>query len=139
MVFDRVNERVRQHIITELGVDVAVTTRQRQNVEARSLYYVILQELTPSQSLAKIGRSVNKDHATVIYGTDQYSTFCFYNKKLELIKHRIINLYKSDNDIHRAESINDEIYRLECMIAELKKQRENILINKTLTEYVLVV
>ena len=138
MVFQKVNERVRQHILTELGVDVADTTRQRKNVEARSLYYVILQELTPSQSLEKIGRSVGKDHATVIHGTTQFNSFCFYNKKLEFIKYKIINLYKSDNNIHRAESINDEIYRLECMIAELKKQRENILFNKTLTEYVLV-
>jgi hypothetical protein len=139
MVFDRANERVRQHIITELGIDVTITTRERYNVEARCLYYSILKELTPSQSLAKIGKSVGKDHATVIHGLAQYSTFCFYNKKLELIKHRIINLYKSGNDCYRIESIDDEIYRLEQMINELKKQREKIIFNKTLTELDLVV
>ena len=139
MVFDRANERVRQHIITELGIDVTITTRERYNVEARCLYYSVLKELTPSQSLAKIGKSVGKNHATVIHGLDQYSTFCFYNKKLELIKHKIINLYKSGNDYHRIESIDYEIYRLEQMIFELQKQKESILINKTLTQLDLVV
>jgi hypothetical protein len=138
MVFDRANERVRQHIITELGIDVTITTRERYNVEARCLYYSILKELTPSQSLAKIGKSVGKDHATVIHGLAQYSTFCFYNKKLELIKIKIINLYKIGNDYHRIESIDYEIYRLEQMIIELQKQKESILINKTLTQLDLV-
>ena len=41
MVFDRANERVRQQIINELGIDVAETTRQRKYVEGRCLYYVI--------------------------------------------------------------------------------------------------
>lgn len=139
MVFDRLNERVRQHIITELNIDVSISTRQRHNVEARSLYYSILKELTPSQSLEKIGRSVNKDHATVIHGLAQYHSFCFYNKKLDLIKRKIIILYKSANDFHRVECIEDEIYRLEQMIYELQKQKESILINTTLTENCLVV
>jgi len=134
MVFERLNGRVRQHIITELGIDVMVSTRERYNVEARCLYYSILKELTPSQSLEKIGRSVNKDHATVIHGLAQYHSFCFYNKKLDLIKRKIIVLYKSANDFHRVECIEDEIYRLEQMINELQKQKESILINTTLTE-----
>jgi hypothetical protein len=139
MVFDRVNERIRQHIITEIGVDIAITSRQRKQVEARTLYYVILCEITPSQSLAKIGKSVGKSHATVIYGIENFKTFCFYNKNLELIKHKIINLYKSGNDYDRIQCIDDEIYRLELMVVELKKQRESVFFNKTLTELDLVV
>jgi hypothetical protein len=139
MVFDRLNERVRQHIITELGIDVFISTRERYNVEARCLYYTILKELTPTQSLEKIGRSINKDHATVIYGLGQYESFCFYNKNLDLIKRKIIILYNSANDLYKVEYIDDEIYRLEQMVVELKKQRETIIFNKTLTEVDLVV
>lgn len=139
MVFDRLNERVRQHIITELGVDVFISTRERYNVEARCLYYTILKELTPKQSLEKIGRSINKDHATVIYGLGQYESFCFYNKNLDLIRRKIIILYNSANDFHKVEYIDDEIYRLEQMIYELQKEKESILFNTTLTENCLVV
>ena len=123
MVFDRLNERVRQHIITELGIDVFISTRERYNVEARCLYYTILKELTPKQSLEKIGRSINKDHATVIYGLGQYESFCFYNKNLDLIKRKIIILYNSANDFYKVEYIDDEIYRLEQMISELQKEK----------------
>lgn len=139
MDFNRLNEKVRQHIITEIGIDVTISTRERYNVEARCLYYSILKELTPKQSLAKIGKSINKNHATVIHGLAQYHSFCFYNKKLDLIKRKIIVLYKSANDFHRVECIEDEIYRLEQMIDELQKQKESILINTTLTEINLVV
>jgi hypothetical protein len=139
MVFDRLNERVRQHIITELGIDVFISTRERYNVEARCLYYTILKELTPTQSLEKIGRSINKDHATVIYGLGQYESFCFYNKNLDLIKRKIIILYNSANDLYKVEYIDDEIYRLEQMIYELQKEKESILFNTTLTENCLVV
>ena len=138
-MFDRLNERVRQHIITELGIDVFISTRERYNVEARCLYYTILKELTPTQSLEKIGRSINKDHATVIYGLGQYESFCFYNKNLDLIRRKIIILYNSANDLHTIEYIDDEIYRLEQMIYELQKEKESILFNTTLTENCLVV
>lgn len=139
MVFDKLNERVRQHIINELGVDVTITTRERNNVEARCLYYSILRELTPNQSLIKIGKSVNKKHATVIHGLAQYNTFCFYNKNLDFIKRKILILYSSTNDYYRIECIEDEICRLEQMIDALQKQKEFILINTTLTENCLVV
>lgn len=126
MDFNRLNEKVRQHIITEIGIDVTISTRERYNVEARSLYYSILKELTPKQSLAKIGKSINKNHATVIHGLAQYHSFCFYNKNLDLIKHKIIVLYNSANDFNKVECIEDEIYRLEQMIFELQKQKEII-------------
>jgi len=139
MIFHRLNERIKQHIINELGVDVSITTRERKNVEARCLYYTILRELTPTQSLIKIGKSVNRRHATVIHGLAQYNTFCFYNKSLDLIKRKIVIIYTSTNDFHRIECIEDEILRLEEMIDALQKQKEIILINTTLTEKCLVV
>ena len=138
MVFSQINETVRQHIFNEMGLDVTQKTRERNLVEARSLYYVILYKLTPRQSLSKIGKSVGKDHATVIYGMNQYETFCFYNKQLDLVKHKILSLFKTFENINRLENIDDEIIRLEAMIQMLKEEKERIEINKTLTEEVLV-
>ena len=137
MVFNQINETVRQHIFNELGLDVKETTRERNLVEARSLYYVILYELTPRQSLSKIGKSVGRNHATVIYGMSQYETFCFYNKELDLVKHKILSLFKTFENINRLENIDDEIQRLERMIQMLKEEKERIYLNKTLTEEVL--
>jgi hypothetical protein len=127
MIFATENERVRQHILTELQVDVANPSRERFYVEARSLYYVILQELTPRQSFDKIGKSVHKDHATVLHGIKQYESFCFYNKKLEPTRTKIISLYNSAEDIHRVDGIDKEIKRLKRMIKELKAQKERII------------
>jgi hypothetical protein len=127
MIFTTENERVRQHIINELGIDVTIPTRERYYVEARSLYYVILQELTPRQSLAKIGKSVSKDHATVLHGIEKYESFCFYNKRLETIRAKIVSLYKSMDEIHRVDKIDEEINRLTFMVKELKAQKARIL------------
>ncbi len=139
MVFYQINETIRQHIFNELGIDVTQTTRERNLVEARCLYYVILFELTPRQSLIKIGRSVGRNHATVIHGMKQYETFCFYNRELDLTRHKILSLYKSFENINRLENIDDEIIRLGRMIKTLKEEKERIEFNKTLTDEVLVV
>ncbi len=139
MVFDKTNETVRQHIFNELGIDVVINTRQRSLVEARCLYYVILFELTPRQSLIKIGKSVGRNHATVIHGMKQYESFCFYNKELDLVKNKILSLYKNFENINRLENIDDEIVRLEQMIQMLKEEKQHIEFNKTLTDEVLAV
>ena len=133
MVFSEVNETVRQHIINELGLDVKEPSRERNIVEARSLYYVILFELTPRQSLIKIGKSVGRNHATVIHSMNNYESFCFYNKQLNLIKNKILSLYKVFENINRLENIDDEIQRLEYMVQMLKEEKERIEFNKTLT------
>lgn len=138
MVFSEINETIRQHIFNELGIDVAENLRNRKIVEARCLYYIILYQLTPRQSLDKIGKSVGRNHATVIYGMSQYESFCFYNKELDLIKHKILSLYKAFENINRLENIDDEIQRLERMIQMLKEEKERIEFNKTLTDEVLV-
>lgn len=68
----------------------------------------------------------------------QYESFCFYNKELDLIKHKILSLYKAFENINRLENIDDEIQRLERMIQMLKEEKERIEFNKTLTDEVLV-
>jgi len=138
MIFDKTNQTIQQHIFNELGIDVTKQTRERNLVEARCLYYVILFELTPRQSLIKIGRSVGRNHATVIHSMKQYETFCFYNRELNLTRHKILSLYKNFENINRLENIDDEIQRLERMIKTLKEEKERIEFNKTLTQEVLV-
>jgi hypothetical protein len=138
MIFDKTNQTIQQHIFNELGIDVTKQTRERNLVEARCLYYVILFELTPRQSLSNIGRSVGRNHATVIHGMNQYDIFCFYNKQLDLTKHKILSLFKEFENINRLENIDDEIQRLERMIQMLREEKDRIEINKTLTQEVLV-
>lgn len=86
MDFNNINNNIKQQIKHKLGVDVNKTNRQRENVEARVLYYTILKELTPSQSLKEIGGSIGKHHTSVIHSLKQYDSYAFYNKKLDKVK-----------------------------------------------------
>jgi len=51
--------------------DVKAPNRKRKNVDARSIYFRLCRELL-QLSTPDIGRTVGKDHATVLYGLKQF-------------------------------------------------------------------
>lgn len=74
--------RLEDYVATLFGINAAdlfTATRRREVVEARHLCMSIMREFT-NQTLTKIGRHFNRDHATVmfaikmvrdLYGTDK--------------------------------------------------------------------
>jgi hypothetical protein len=128
-----VNEIVKDLIKTETGVDINEPSRLRLIVEMRSLYYKIVRELAPMQSYHIIGKSVNKDHASVIYGISQFELYAKYNKRLMLHYHNIKNAFLKLYDHNNIVSLEMEIQVLEFKIKMLKEKRVE-LINSTIIE-----
>lgn len=78
-------EKIRQ--ITEQFLDIpdlAEPNRTRNHIHARSIYYEVAKNFTNS-SLAKIGKEINRDHATVIHGLNNFKLYSFHDPKF--IKH----------------------------------------------------
>ncbi|WP_296683185.1 hypothetical protein [Flavobacterium sp.] len=63
-------QRVREIIKRETGLDVTDKCRREEYVEVRALYYTVLREL--GYSYCRIARTVGKRHGTVIYGLNYY-------------------------------------------------------------------
>jgi len=128
-----VNEIVKDLIKTETGVDINEPSRLRPLVEIRSLYYKIVRELAPSQSYHLIGKSVGKDHASVMYGIAQFELYSKYNKRLMLHYHNIKNAFLKLYDHNNIIALDMEIQILEYKIKMLKEKRLE-LINATILE-----
>ena len=72
---------------------IDVRSRKREVVYMRAIYYKLCKEFT-FESLVKIGKTINKDHATVIHGLKVFDNVInptwekgYYNKYLKLKEH----------------------------------------------------
>ena len=64
-------------VSSSLDVDVRSKRRKRDCVYARVIYYKLCKEYT-HHTLERIGKEVNKDHASVYVGLKQFDSMSFY-------------------------------------------------------------
>lgn len=82
-------------------VDIDTKRRLRPIVEARALYYKLCRDYT-FHSLAEIGKSVGRDHATVLWGIQNFNNWSDQNVTL---KSTYLNLKTSIEDLINEESV----------------------------------
>jgi predicted nuclease with TOPRIM domain len=69
------NKKIIKRIVEEFySLDITTKTRERNYVEARAMYYKIVRDNT-KLSLEVIGKSVNRNHATVLHGIKTLSNW----------------------------------------------------------------
>lgn len=69
------NKKIIKRIVEEFySLDITTKTRERNYVEARAMYYKIVRDNT-KLSLEVIGKSVNRNHATVLHGINTLSNW----------------------------------------------------------------
>jgi hypothetical protein len=115
-----------KRVIKEVtGIDVNKTSRKREVVEARAMYYKILKQIDKKKSLASIAQSVGKNHATVIHSLNSYDSFEQFNPTLRLFKKEVLsklNLKSELIDNHKS----DVIQNLKVEIINLNQEIENL-------------
>lgn len=91
-------------MIFEFGYDWMENTRKRDTVYQRAIYFKLAKDYT-NESLAKIGNSVGRDHATVLHAIN---TVFPVVKRWE--KDLLGSYHKIQNDIipQYVESVNNE-------------------------------
>lgn len=73
---------VREIVEDYYNLDITKVTRRRPYIEARAIYYKLLRDNT-KYSLTAIGRTMSKDHATVLYFTRKAKDWIKYDKEFE--------------------------------------------------------
>ena len=64
------------------GLDIMDKSQKRKYVDARKMYFGFVDENT-KQSSTTIGKSVGKDHATVLHQLKKHKDLMKYNKKYQ--------------------------------------------------------
>jgi hypothetical protein len=99
-------------------VDITERTRKREVVELRSVYFTIMKAIKPNYTLAKLGDTLQLDHATVIHSLSNFDNYISYNPKLQ----DVFNVLLEDNSIE----IDDNTDNPESKIKLLKDKIEKL-------------
>lgn len=96
---------IRNAVESMFNTQIHIPSREREMVYMRSIYYKLCKDFT-FESLTKIGKAVNKDHATVIHGLKVFDNLInplwekdYYNRYLKL--HERLNK-KIDTQVKRS-------------------------------------
>ena len=121
-----INEKIKELVLQQTSINVDDTTRTREQVEARSLYYTLIKELTPKATLKQIGSSVNKNHATVIHGLNQWDMLVRYNPTLNKYKERILKMFDKEIDSTDIDLLRKQVNRLQGELIDLQIENERL-------------
>lgn len=115
-------ETIKEIVENYFDISISRTTRKRQYVEARSIYFKLCRDFT-QLSLEQIGKTVNRDHSSVLHGIRSINTWVEVDKRMNnnmrILKNKVIN-YQVEKD----ETVNlDESIVLKYL--ELKDQVKN--------------
>ena len=102
-------DTIKQIVESYFEISISRNTRKRQYVEARAIYFKLCRIFT-QLSLEQIGKSVNRDHASVLHGVKSINTWVQVDKRMNnnmrILKNKIVNYQKEkDETVELNESI----------------------------------
>ena len=113
-----------ESITQSSGINLKTKSRKREVVWARNIYFYFAKKHTKA-SLDKIGKTVDKDHATVLHGIKRYHDNIIYDDFKELVKGIKKELpHLEGEDIERLTKEELEIKMLYSNKKRLEKQIE---------------
>jgi hypothetical protein len=120
-------------VTKELGINISRNTRKREFVYGRAIYFKLCREFSHS-TLLSIGKSVGRDHASVLHGLFVFDVMALHKDTVLNVYTRIRNklLEENENDLKK---FNDENYykiKYNKLVEEYQElQRKYDLINET--------
>ena len=88
-------DKIKEIILTELGVDISESNRKREVIEARALYFYIVRKIY-KRTLQSMASDFDMNHATVVHALKQFPIYETYNQKLCDCKNLILHLLDAE-------------------------------------------
>ncbi len=117
---------IKKYVDDCAGYDISTKSRNTEQVSYRTLYFKIAIDTT-NFSLSKIGKMVNRDHATVLHAKSNLFDELMRNKRLS----RLYDIFK----VNVLKNEVDDHYKKEQQYEDLKqKYNELLAYNESLNE-----
>ena len=132
-------ETIKEIVESYFEISISRNTRKRQYVEARAIYFKLCREFT-QLSLEQIGKSVNRDHASVLHGCRSINTWVEVDKRINnnmrILKNKIVN-YQIEKD--ETVELNESIVLKYIQLKEQVKEQQEIIdkLNTDLNEIII--
>ena len=120
-------EKILHMVQKELDLeDISIKNRTREMAQARFIYFKLAKKYCRYASLSKIGRVVNRDHATVINGLKKFDTEARYDPYMydvydTIAKHLDIYYIKPGREEYADMTFDQVLDRIEALENKLNK------------------
>jgi hypothetical protein len=125
--------QIKVEVAKELGLSLNRNTRKREYVYARAIYFKLCREFSHATLLA-IGKSVNRDHASVLHGLLVFDVMALHKDTVLNTYTRVRNrlLQESEEDLNRYNNENYYKIKYNQLVEEYQElQKKYDLINET--------
>jgi len=119
--------QIKLAVSRELGLNLSKNTRNRSYVYGRAIYFKLCKEFSHA-TLYEIGKSVGREHASVIYGLNVFDMIAMYNDSILSIYTKLRESLVKDNE-ENLKKYNEEIYykiKYEKLLEEYEELLEKI-------------
>jgi len=120
-------EKILHMVQKELDLeDISIKNRTREMAQARFIYFKLAKKYCRYASLSKIGRVVNRDHATVINGLKKFDTEARYDPYMydvydTIAKHLDIYYIKPGREEYTDMTFDQVLDRIEALETKINK------------------
>ena len=120
-------QKIKELVENNTNISIVTKNRKREIVYARSIYYKLCKEHT-RESLSTIGKTVKRDHATVLHGIKVFNEqISVYEDAIEYYKvyEKINNIIRKENSTKLKDRNPGVYYRNKYAntLVELRKER----------------
>jgi hypothetical protein len=125
--------QIKVQVSKELGLSLNRNTRRREYVYARAIYFKLCREFSHA-TLTSIGKSVNRDHASVLHGLFVFDVIALHKDTILSSYTKIRNelLIQSDDDLKKYNGENYYKIKYNQLIEDFQElQKKYDLINET--------
>tara|TARA_R100000789_G_C2994281_1_gene146977 strand:- start:167 stop:598 length:432 start_codon:yes stop_codon:yes gene_type:complete len=120
MIQRELKKIIKHEIEIDLDDKDILKSQRREYVEARGMYCVLLREMT-NLTLISIGKSLNKDHTTVLYSLENFKYWTVADPHLEKSYIRIKIVFKKYLQLKGSPNLDELIDNYLKMKKEYKK------------------
>lgn len=120
-------EKILRMVQKELDLeDITIKNRSREMSQARFIYFKLAKKYCRYASLSKIGRVVNRDHATVINGLKKFDAEARYDPYMydvydAIAKHLDIYYIKPGREEYADMTFDQVLDRIEALETKINK------------------
>lgn len=126
------NETIKQLVENYFKIQLNSKTRRKEFVEARAIYYKLLRENT-RMSLAAIGKTMNRDHATALHSIRKIEDWLQYDRQLKqdynTLNARVQHAIRLNPELFNEVKSVEEFYEVEYK--KLEDKYNQVLRNNT--------
>lgn len=125
--------QIKVEVAKKLGLSLNRNTRKREYVYARAIYFKLCREFSHA-TLSSIGKSVNRDHASVLHGLFVFDVIALHKDTILGSYTKIRNelLMQNEDDLKKYNEENYYKIKYNKLIEEYQElQKKYDLINET--------